>query len=179
MDMMNMTSSAPSTNATSSAMPDHSMPDMSLMMKAYLHFTPGDLVLFKSIAPRSGGEIFAACLIFFLLAVGERYLRALHAEFRTRCVARTRRLMARMSAEDGKPLTADAADTHAIPPVPRRAPRTPFILTQELARGALAGVQSTFHYALMLVAMTFNVAYIASIVIGTVVGEMAFGRLGH
>ncbi|KAJ7745910.1 hypothetical protein DFH07DRAFT_963110 [Mycena maculata] len=41
-----------------------------------------------------------------------------------------------------------------------------FILSHELSRGAMAGLQSTIHYLLMLVVMTFNASFIISVILG-------------
>jgi len=49
---------------------------MMMMMVPYLHFTPGDNLFFDTVAPSSAGAIFAACLILFLLAILDRYVRA-------------------------------------------------------------------------------------------------------
>jgi copper transporter 1 len=70
MDSMNMTETM---NATST---DSSDSMSMMMMKTYLHFTPGDTLLFNSIIPSSAGAIFGTCLILFLISVGDRYLRA-------------------------------------------------------------------------------------------------------
>ncbi|KAJ7443368.1 hypothetical protein FB451DRAFT_1437502 [Mycena latifolia] len=56
-------------------------------------------------------------------------------------------------------------------------PTNRFVLSHELSRGAMAGLQSALHYVLMLVVMTFSAAFIISVILGVVVGETAFGRL--
>ncbi|KAF7289345.1 hypothetical protein MIND_01396500 [Mycena indigotica] len=61
--------------------------------EAYLHFTPGDTLLFSSIAPTSAGAIFGACLILFLVAVGERALMALNRGFDRQIKTRSQRLL--------------------------------------------------------------------------------------
>jgi hypothetical protein len=48
-----------------------------MMMKSWLHFTPEETIFFQSITPTSPGAIFATCLMFFLISVGDRYLRAM------------------------------------------------------------------------------------------------------
>ncbi|KAF7289166.1 hypothetical protein MIND_01377700 [Mycena indigotica] len=158
MDMgsMNMTHS-PSSNGTS-------MGDM-MMMKAYLHFGGGDALLFKTIAPSSAGAIFGACLILFLIAVGERWILAISRRFAKARVVRSQRLLQNY-VFDGKPADGEQSSSP-----------TPFILSHELGRGFLAGLQVTLHYLLMLVVMTFNAAFIISVILGVVAGEIAFGRL--
>jgi copper transporter 1 len=47
-----------------------------MMMKTYLHFTPGDVVLFDTVIPSSAGAVFGTCLVFFVVAVFSRWLHA-------------------------------------------------------------------------------------------------------
>ncbi|KAL1745573.1 Ctr copper transporter [Schizophyllum fasciatum] len=144
-------------------------------MKAYLHFTEGDVLLFDTIIPSSAGAVFGACLIFFLIAIGECYIRALRRRMDRTFSARSQRLesLYAVSGDDSKlPVEADIV---AMPPAPSAKHR--FVVSQDLSRGVIAGLQTTIHYLLMLVAMSFNASYIISIILGVVVGETAFGRL--
>ncbi|OCF35674.1 hypothetical protein I316_02729 [Kwoniella heveanensis BCC8398] len=54
----------------------------------------------------------------------------------------------------------------------------PFRWAVDLPRGLLQALQTLLHYLLMLVVMTFNIWWIMSVVIGSGVGEMLFGRFG-
>ena len=45
-------------------------------MTAYLHFTPGDSVLFGPWIPKSDGEIFGTCIGVFMLAMVDRWFSA-------------------------------------------------------------------------------------------------------
>ncbi|KAJ7218437.1 Ctr copper transporter [Mycena pura] len=165
MDSMNMT------DPTSTGMPSHDGMG-SMMMKTYLHFTP-DTVLFASIAPSSAGAIFATCLLFFFISIGDRYLRAV-----TR--GSERRFAQRAKQPSADYHFADAADASSDSRAPLKTPASeaaPFILSNELRRGFFAGLQTTLHYLLMLVVMTFNASYIISVILGVVVGETVFGRL--
>ncbi|KAF8174798.1 Ctr copper transporter [Mycena galopus ATCC 62051] len=145
-------------------------------MKSYLHFTPGDTVLFDTIAPSSVGAIFAACLIFFLISVGDRYLRAVsrgvEQQFSQRSAPRTPEYICVINMTFTHPDKTPASEppTHQA-----QAGSSRFILSHDLARGALAGLQTMIHYLLMLVVMTFNAAYIISVILGVVVGETIFG----
>ncbi len=47
------------------------------MMVPWLHFTPGDALLFKSWIPRKPGAIFGACIGLFMLAILDRWLSAM------------------------------------------------------------------------------------------------------
>ncbi|KAI5825865.1 hypothetical protein K523DRAFT_282208, partial [Schizophyllum commune Tattone D] len=145
------------------------------MMKSYLHFTMGDVVLFDTVAPSSAGAVFGACLIFFLIAIGECYLRALSRRMDRTFSARSRRLQTlySVSGDDSKlPVESEVAEAPSTPENKHR-----FVVSQDLSRGVIAGAQTTIHYLLMLVAMSFNASYIISIILGVVVGETAFGRL--
>ncbi|KAK6981139.1 Ctr copper transporter [Favolaschia claudopus] len=177
MSGMDMNSTTPSS--------DHDMSMM--MMKSYLHFTSGDVVLFDTIAPSTPGTVFATCLVFFLVSVGDRYLRAVTRGVERRFAERLYRLAGGSEGER----SANDSETHLPGPSSRPTTSKPnngvlmptssnrFVPSHEFSRGALAGLQSTIHYTLMLVVMTFNVSYIISVVLGVVVGEIAFGRLNH
>ncbi|WRT69170.1 uncharacterized protein IL334_006154 [Kwoniella shivajii] len=54
----------------------------------------------------------------------------------------------------------------------------PFTWAVDLPRGLLQALQVLIHYLLMLVVMTFNIWWIISVVVGSGVGEMLFGRFG-
>ncbi|KAJ7354018.1 Ctr copper transporter [Mycena albidolilacea] len=177
MDSMNMTDTGDMSNTTST----DSSGSMSMMiMKAYLHFTPGDTVIFKTIVPTSAGAIFGTCLILFLVSVGERYLRAVCRGINRRLAQRAKRLATVYSVVDAGEAATASGSKHSASKVVTPAPAAPsFILSRQLSRGLLAGIESTLHYLLMLVVMTFNAAFIISVVLGVVMGEMAFGRLNR
>ncbi|KAJ7686022.1 Ctr copper transporter [Mycena rosella] len=161
---MNMTDSASSTSIDSGMG----------MMKAYLHFTPGDTLLFAGITPTSPGAVLGACLVFFAVSVAERWLRAAARGAEARFAQRSKRLVSYAfdSTADTYPAGKDSA-----PQVDASSKH--FVLSHELSRGVLAGMQTTLHYLLMLVVMTFNAALIISVILGVIVGETAFGRLNY
>ncbi|KAF7375459.1 hypothetical protein MSAN_00433800 [Mycena sanguinolenta] len=170
--MDSMTNMTDASNSSSTSM------DASMMMKAYLHFTPGDTLLFDSIVPMSGGAIFGACVVIFLISVSDRYLRAVCRRLERKFVQRTNRLLTTYHFAPDSNGGSVASDTK-LPGSEAEAPAAidRFILSQELSRGVLAGLQTTIHYLLMLVVMTFNASFIISVILGVVVGEVAFGRL--
>ncbi|KAK1218083.1 hypothetical protein PQX77_019241 [Marasmius sp. AFHP31] len=131
-----------------------------------------DNVLFKAIVPNSAGAVFGVSLIFFLISIFDRWLHVYRRGAEKRFAQRARELQVNFSrrAEEDK---KDALEFESCcdPPAPR------FIVTHELSRAFLTGATTTLNYLLMLVAMTFNAAYIISIILGAVVGEFAFGRL--
>lgn len=55
---------------------DDSSTMMMGMMTPWLHFTGGDNLFFKSLAPNSKGAIAGAALVLFVIAVFERFLAA-------------------------------------------------------------------------------------------------------
>jgi len=75
-------------------------------------------------------------------------------------------------------LKSSSESSHSVRP--ERNPRSvpPFIPSHDLPRGAIYAVQALMAYALMLAVMTFQAAYLISIVLGLGIGEMLFGRMG-
>jgi copper transporter 1 len=170
---MNMTGSSNMTSSNNDSMGMDSM----MMMKSYLHFTPGDTILFNTIAPASPGAIFATCLIFFLISIGDRYLRAVcrgvERRFKKRSalphrphlmaindyrIPRAAHLNTYYHFSNATDANVGSTDVHADKSAVTEAPTqaagpSQFILSQELARGFLAGLQTTLHYLLMLVVM--------------------------
>ncbi|KAJ7764702.1 Ctr copper transporter family-domain-containing protein [Mycena metata] len=148
---MNMTTSMNTTDSGASNSSDSSSMMDRMMMKSYLHFTGGDTVLFTTIVPTSHGAIFATCLVFFLISVGDRYLRTAVRSAERHFAQRAKQLTSAhyhfANTESGSEVPA----TETKAPAPAVSQR--FILSNELTRGALAGLQSTLHYLLMLVVM--------------------------
>ncbi|KAJ6627671.1 Ctr copper transporter [Mycena sp. CBHHK59/15] len=173
---MNMTDSSNTTTTDSS----DSMSSM-MMMKSYLHFTPGDTLIFDTIVASSPGAIVGTCIILFLISVGDRYLRAVCRGIEQRFTQRTKKLTAAFYFADasGKSTSSKVPASESVMSDQPVASSQKFILSHELSRGALAGLVSTVHYFLMLVVMTFNASFIISVILGVVVGEVAFGRLNH
>ncbi|ESK92155.1 copper transporter [Moniliophthora roreri MCA 2997] len=145
------------------------------MMVPYLHFTRGaDVLLFKSIIPSSPGAIFGACLIFFLVAIFDRWLHAYRRGVEHHFKQRASQLQVDFSSTEN---LRDAAKNGLESEACCAPPKSRFILSHELSRAFLQGAATTLHYLLMLVVMTFNASYIISIILGHVVGEFSFGRL--
>ncbi|KAF8993542.1 Ctr copper transporter family-domain-containing protein [Cyathus striatus] len=145
-------------------------------MVPYLHFTPGDTLFFQGWVPRSPGAIFGACIGLFVLAVLERWVGAVR---RVGEGVWARRAQIALSNK----LTSDAAKDkvkggHAgqrgmvgmVGSIP------PFIPSQDILRGVLHAVQVALGFLFMLAVMTFQAAFLISIVLGAGVGEMLFGR---
>ncbi|KAF9049542.1 hypothetical protein BDZ89DRAFT_1057429 [Hymenopellis radicata] len=162
-DMSDGSSSSSSDNSTSSSM------SMDMSMKAYLHFTKGDVLIFDTIVPSSAGAIVGACFVIFFLSVFERWLRAFRQSLDIRFQARALHLVTEYGSDvDKLPLS----DTQRVA---QEQPRK-FVLSHRIASGGLTAIETTLHYLLMLIIMTFNASFIISAILGAVVGDMAFRR---
>ncbi|KAH9890910.1 Ctr copper transporter [Cubamyces lactineus] len=164
------------------------------MMIPWLHFTSGDNLLFQTWHPSSHGAIAGACLGLVVLAVFERWVDAMRgvAEDHWRCSARASMMHDKpnetchsqdLPVIQDKTVSVEEMNVRApVADKPRQArgPRTipPFIASHDIPRGALYAFQALLMYALMLAVMTFQAAYIISIVVGLGIGEVLFGRVG-
>ncbi|KIM33897.1 hypothetical protein M408DRAFT_13618 [Serendipita vermifera MAFF 305830] len=169
------------------------------MMVPWLHFTPGDTLLFQDWVPTEPGPIFGACVGLFMLAIVDRWLAALRrfmeiwwAE-RARVAISGRFIKLRdksRSEEDKIGAVGDVSDPSLRDEqaATRRSPATaklsrnaipPFIASHDFVRGAFVVVQTAITYALMLTVMTFNAGFIIAILVGLGTGEVLFGRLAY
>ncbi|KZT74828.1 hypothetical protein DAEQUDRAFT_720007 [Daedalea quercina L-15889] len=192
MSMTTATSTASASMATSSS---SSMDTDSMMMTPYLHFTGGDNLYFKTLTPSSHGAIAGACIVLVALAICERWFASLRSRL-TACWRQRALTITNKSLENSAMATPtkeqDASDVEEVianslsdkysgpAVVIRRATRTvePFILSHDLPRGVLYAIQAFLAYTLMLAIMTFQAAYIISIIVGLGLGEVFFGRMG-
>ncbi|KAH8992007.1 Ctr copper transporter [Lactarius akahatsu] len=131
------------------------------MMTPYLHFTGGDNLFFKSWRPSSNGAIAGASIALVVLAISERLLFSIRGVLE----ARWRRSAFFLNA--GRTLERDILSSRKS--VAKEG--------DDVARGALYSLQALLSFALMLAVMTFQGAYIISVVIGLGLGEMLFGRI--
>ncbi|KAH7911216.1 Ctr copper transporter [Hygrophoropsis aurantiaca] len=171
--------------------------DMSMMMTnmiPWLHFSGGDYLIFKAWKPSSHGAIAGACIALFAFSVLERWISAwrrtkeqalgliLEKESGASASARNANVDEKTNGpssaietiEEARPSRASTVrvltNLRAVPP---------FIPSHDIPRGIYQGVQSFFSYALMLAVMTFQAAYIISIILGLAAGEILFGRIGR
>ncbi|KAL5495345.1 hypothetical protein ACEPAI_808 [Sanghuangporus weigelae] len=164
---------------------DHSSSDSSdsmtmMMMTPYLHFSGGDNLFFKDIAPGSKGAIAGAAIILFFLAAFERYIVAMRSVMEARWGERARALVqSQVYLQNNHSADVIKTSQASLPPpsVSRRRIIPPFIWSHDISRGAMHTLQSFLHFALMLAVMTFQAAYIITIIAGLGVGEIVFGRL--
>ncbi|KAI0691595.1 CTR copper uptake transporter [Earliella scabrosa] len=141
-------------------------------MTMWLHFTPGDVLLFYGWVPRSVGAMVGTCIGLFLLGIVDRWIAASRAVMEAHWAKRLN-----ASTADKKPNALSLGRIRGAG-LTRNGP--PFIAAHDIPRGILHGVQATLHFALMLIVMTFQVSFIIAIVVGLGVGEALFGRFaGH
>ncbi|KAI0794287.1 Ctr copper transporter [Fomes fomentarius] len=166
---------------------------MNGMMVPWLHFPGGDNLFFESWTPSSPGAIAGACIGLALLAIAERWVNG------TRGVLDVRWKRALSSAPFSHPSEVACHTTSSTLPLSQgtsfdgakasqssvrsdseRVPRTlpPFIASHDIVRGALFAFQSLLLYILMLALMTFQAAFLISIIGGLLIGEVLFGRVG-
>ncbi|KAI0632591.1 CTR copper uptake transporter [Trametes polyzona] len=146
-------------------------------MLPYLHFTPGDIVLFFGWVPTSKGAMVGTCIGLFLFALVERWIAAcrgvMEAHWRKRAqIAQADRInLPTSSSTDKISFTSNRIrDTVAL----RNAP--PFNFVHDLTRGVLHAVQVAIQFAFMLIVMTYQASFIIALVVGLGVGETLFGR---
>ncbi|KAH9964447.1 Ctr copper transporter [Russula dissimulans] len=156
-------------------MSDTNSSDLALMMP-YFHFTGGDHLFFKSWRPSSRGAIAGASIALVVLAVLERLLYATRGVMDGRWRRRALVSSTTNPAGNENGTSPSAKRSHNV-----RKGRTipPFDLSRDSARGALYSLQALLAYVLMLAVMTFQAAYIISIIVGLGLGEVLFGRLAH
>ncbi|KAF7324515.1 CTR copper uptake transporter [Mycena kentingensis (nom. inval.)] len=130
-------------------------------MLPMLHFSLGDTLFFQGWVPQTRAALFGACVGLFLLALVDRWLAAV-------------RSMAEASWRRSRVAAADCDDKNKKRRVQLQAP--PFVLAHDLTRGALHALQSAIGFVFMLAVMTFQAAYIITIIGGLGVGEALFGR---
>ncbi|OSD06008.1 hypothetical protein PYCCODRAFT_1069010 [Trametes coccinea BRFM310] len=166
------------------------------MMIPWLHFTSGDNLLFETWHPSSKGAVAGACIGLVLFAILERWVDAMRAlaesHWRRSALAYMIDEKAESACHTSEPCdeqdkkVADVEEMKASPSlsrrpaIPARPTRTipPFIASHDIPRGALYAFQALLMYALMLAVMTFQAAYIISIIVGLGIGEVLFGRVG-
>ncbi|KAI6110729.1 CTR copper uptake transporter [Pisolithus croceorrhizus] len=136
-------------------------------MLPYLHFTLGDTLWFLGWVPQSRGAMFGACIGLFLLALLERWLAVCKAIIE---VHWNKSQMLADKQKDSVILKHNTADRIFR----RLAP--PFVAAYDLPRGVAYAALALLNYLFMLTIMTFQLAFIFSLVVGLGVGEALFGR---
>ncbi|ESK82948.1 copper transporter [Moniliophthora roreri MCA 2997] len=141
------------------------------MMMSYFHVTLGDTLWFEGWVPKTNGALAGAAIGLFLLAILDRGVAGARGIMEAHWKMRAQLEHANKFADlKGAGSDSEAALTMKMRTLP------PFNLARDIARGVMQAAQATLGFALMLAVMTFQVAFILSIIIGLGVGETLFGR---
>ncbi|KAJ7199385.1 CTR copper uptake transporter [Mycena pura] len=131
-------------------------------MLPMLHFMLGDTLFFEGWVPQTRGALFGACVGLFLLTLADRALAAMRA------LAEAQWRRAPKADCDDKDKKKKKGRLQLQAP--------PFVLAHDAMRGAMHALQALLGFTFMLAVMTFQGAYIITLVGGLGVGEMLFGR---
>jgi len=134
-------------------------------MMTMLHFTLGDTLWFNGWVPQTRGAMAGACIGLFVLALVDRWIAAVRAMMNLHW----REVGDRKA---NKKMSGDREKKRGMARL--RAP--PFVPAHDIMRGAMHAVQTLLGFAFMLAVMTFQAAYIITLILGLGIGEMLFGR---
>ncbi|KAH7561883.1 low affinity copper transporter [Bipolaris maydis] len=158
---------------------------------AMAFFTATNTSLYsKSWTPSSAGQYAGTCIFLILLAVLLRAIFTAKAFLEIKAVKNALQRRYVVVAGEKTVLDDDANSTHGIlttngvqenvrvvsAPVSHI---QPWRFGVDLPRAFLMTVAAGVGYLLMLAVMTFNVGYFLSVLAGTFVGELAFGRFNQ
>lgn len=159
---------------------------------AMTFFTATNTPLFSNTwTPSGAGSYAGTCIFLIFLAIVFRALYTAHVLFNHRGVkSALKRRYVVVEGEGVEKIAADADSTTGILTTNGVAENVrivqapvqhfqPFRFSVDLPRAALLTVISGVGYLLMLAVMTFNVGYFLSVLAGTFLGELAFGRYHH
>ncbi|KAJ7865345.1 CTR copper uptake transporter [Mycena olivaceomarginata] len=139
-------------------------------MMPYLHFTRGDILWFAGWVPQSSGALAGACIGLFILTLVERWLAAVRRLMEAHWADAGRAAMKKKGCDEKN------KGKSTLQRMGLRAP--PFIPAHDVMRGAMHALQTLLGFAFMLAVMTFQAAYIITLILGLGIGEMLFGRYG-
>ncbi|KIK71267.1 hypothetical protein GYMLUDRAFT_33410 [Collybiopsis luxurians FD-317 M1] len=155
--------------------------NMTMMMKNYLHFTGGDSLLFQSWHPNSSGALAGACIGLVIVALLERWLFAIRAGLESYWSHKALALDLPNASSATEKSCDDSASANSNSPQVVRKSRIapPFVAAHDVPRGVIHAIQALLGYILMLAVMTFQAAYVISIILGLGIGEILFGRMNY
>jgi len=134
-------------------------------MRMYFHLGIVDYLLFESLIPQTPLQYSFCIIAIFIFAFLFEGLKGLRVLLESNWRVQNQK---KYTVSDSQFLLK--ADDTAIPP---------FDCKVDLLRAVIRGIELTFSYFLMLVAMTFNVGFFLAVIFGAVVGTLTFGRLHH
>ncbi|KAK7676995.1 hypothetical protein QCA50_020024 [Cerrena zonata] len=167
---------------------DGAMSLASGQMLMWFHFTPGDNLWFEGWVPQSAGAMVGTCIGLFLLALVDRWIGACRGMMEMHWARRAQILKSDRLNHKGLPTSTSEKTKSAQPQHAHASTMTnltnavmlrdipPFILAHDSMRGIIHAGQAALQFAFMLAAMTFQLGFIFSIVVGLGVGETLFGR---
>ncbi|KAN0080374.1 CTR copper uptake transporter [Tylopilus felleus] len=146
-------------------------------MLPYVHFTPGDTVWCLGWVPSSTGAMVGTCIALLLLSVLERWL-ATCIQFAERHWTESILTIERSDHVASLARSPESSPRSLSPSTPEKSKwrLPPFVPEFDITRGVLYAAQSFVKILLMLAVMTFQLAFILSIAIGSGVGETLYGR---
>ncbi|CAE6468294.1 unnamed protein product [Rhizoctonia solani] len=173
------------TKIEDTTMPEMDMGPGMMMMTPYFHWmADADALYFKSWVPRTPGALAGACIGLFFLAMFERFLGGakglIEAWWRRQQASNATRALVTpdnasihshsKSVESGRDYLMGSNATPLI---------APFEPMQDMVRGMMQAVQSLIGFFLMLSVMTYNAAFLISVILGLGIGEVVFARLAR
>lgn len=171
-----MCAQTPSLSWCSSSSPLASAPEMQM----FFHTGIQDYILFQSWVPRSVGQYISACIGLLLLALTyealQTYVLILEAGWRKDSI-RSKQIDLTGSSFG---FSAKEVDVGTIRSISHFAGLSNGLsgFRIALSRGGLRFISASLGYLLMLVAMTFNVGLILSVLIGFSLGTVFFAPIG-
>ncbi|TBU40029.1 CTR copper uptake transporter [Dichomitus squalens] len=146
-------------------------------MLPYLHFRPGDILWFYGWVPTGKGAMTGACIGLFLCALVDRWILAMRSVMEAHWYKRAQIAQANQAniLPSGEKPSSSSFPTRIRDASTLRG-SLPFIPSHDISRGIIHAAQALMHFTIMLAVMTYQAAFLISIVAGLGVGEMLFGR---
>lgn len=142
------------------------------MMKMFFHFTFGDVILIDGWTLDTAATTFAACLVFFTLAIIYEGLKC-YREYLLKGNSRSPRYP--ISVITGESPIHTGGDLTAMPSVSnRRSGYVKMLSVAHMTQSLLHIVQVALSYTLMLAFMTFNGYLCISVLLGAGTGYFLF-----
>ncbi|KAN0025121.1 hypothetical protein ACTFIV_009537 [Dictyostelium citrinum] len=137
-----------------------SVTDAVPIMRMYFHTGILDYILFKSWVPRTDRQFAGSWFAIFFFAIFFELEKTLRSILEKRWTPKKK------DSDDDSSLISSSLLGGSYPKFSYR----------DIIRGCLHAIELTCSYALMLVAMTFNVALFFAVIAGVLVGNILFGR---
>lgn len=145
-------------------------------MRMYFHTGFVDYVLFYGWVPRTGVQYAFTWIAIAVAGILLELLKFVRARLEKRWLQRGSHYagVVNSSEEDFNPNSHGSSHHHSSSSTPSEYP--PWDWRVDIPRSILAAIELIWSYALMLVAMTFNVGLFFAVVFGAFAGTLIFGR---